>query len=287
LKSQRRDEIEEFLAKTDDPNYWRTIYDSVNDRDVVLTDKQISILRRIQQGKLGEESDPNDYLLPLEDNKDWFHPISNAPAPKSRFIPSKWEARRIAYLVKAMRGGWIKLPEEERAEREKKKEKKFYMLWEDEELTKEQKKRKKMHIEAPKIKLPSHAESYNPPVEYLMSEEAIKRWNESHVEDRTRNFVPQKFNSMREVPRYKNDIKERFERCLDLYLCPREVKSRRKIKPEKLLPQLPKPQGIYYYFYFLLSFLFNYFIHFYYSIHFFFFVFFLFVVFHFFFKIFL
>lgn len=35
------------------------------------------------------------------------------------------------------------------------------------------------------------------------------------------NFIPQKFDSMRHIPLYDDFIKERFERCLDLYLCPR------------------------------------------------------------------
>lgn len=74
LKSVRRDQIEEFLAKvermrvasfspslslicphqTDNPNYWRTLYDEVNDREVVLTDAQLEILQRIQRGEVAE-----------------------------------------------------------------------------------------------------------------------------------------------------------------------------------------------------------------------------------------
>ena len=38
-------------------------------------------------------------------------PAINIPEPKRRFVPSKWEAQKIAYLVKAIRKGWIKLDE--------------------------------------------------------------------------------------------------------------------------------------------------------------------------------
>ena len=40
------------------------------------------------------------------------------------------------------------------------------------------------------------------------------------------NFIPQKYGSLRQVPAYDRFIKERFERCLDLYLCPRAKKMR-------------------------------------------------------------
>ena len=38
-------------------------------------------------------------------------PAINLPEPKRRFVPSKWEAQKIAYLVKAIRKGWVKLDE--------------------------------------------------------------------------------------------------------------------------------------------------------------------------------
>lgn len=34
--------------------------------------------------------------------------------------------------------------------------------------------RHKMHVPAPKMKLPGHEESYNPPPEYLLSEEEVR-----------------------------------------------------------------------------------------------------------------
>ena len=43
---------------------------------------------------------------------------------------------------------------------------------------------------------------------------------------------------------YDNFIKERFERCLDLYLCPRKLKKRLNIDPESLVPSLPKPKEL-------------------------------------------
>ena len=43
---------------------------------------------------------------------------------------------------------------------------------------------------------------------------------------------------------YSFFIKERFERCLDLYLCPRSKKKRINVDPQSLVPKLPKPQDL-------------------------------------------
>lgn len=100
------------------------------------------------------------------------------------------------------------------------------------------------HVPAPKLPLPGHAESYNPPEEFLFTEEEKKAWEEMDPEDRELNFIPQKFNSLRAVRGYASFVRERFERCLDLYLCPRVNKKRLNIDPESLIPQLPKPRDL-------------------------------------------
>lgn len=57
-------------------------------------------------------------------------------------------------------------------------------------------------------------------------------------------YTPQAFDSLRQVPMYSHFIKERFERCLDLYLCPRGKKNRINVDPQTLVPKLPKPQDL-------------------------------------------
>lgn len=39
-------------------------------------------------------------------------------------------------------------------------------------------------------------------------------------------YIPQKYATLRQVPAYNKFIKERFTRCMDLYLCPRARKMR-------------------------------------------------------------
>ncbi|CAI7768170.1 unnamed protein product, partial [Closterium sp. NIES-54] len=52
------------------------------------------------------------------------------------------------------------------------------------------------------------------------------------------------YTSLRSVPAYPRFIRERFERCLDLYLCPRVKKNRIMIDPDALLPKLPKRKDL-------------------------------------------
>lgn len=53
----------------------------------------------------------------------------------------------------------------------------------------------------------------------------MKKWENKDPEDRPA-FLPQKYANLREVPGYANFVEERFERCLDLYLCPRQRRMR-------------------------------------------------------------
>ena len=51
--------------------------------------------------------------------------------------------------------------------------------------------------------------------------------------------------TLTQVPAYADFIKERFERCLDLYLCPRTRRKRLFVPDAKaLVPKLPKPRDL-------------------------------------------
>lgn len=63
-------------------------------------------------------------------------------------------------------------------------------------------------------------------------------------EDRPLNFIPQKIDCLRRIEFYDKLINERFERCLDLYLCPRTRKKKLDIDPDSLIPKLPKPEEL-------------------------------------------
>lgn len=63
--------------------------------------------------------------------------------------------------------------------------------------------------------------------------------------ERPYNFIPTKIECLRKVPLYQNLIQEHFERCLDLYMCPRMTRKKVNIQdPNVLIPELPSPNDL-------------------------------------------
>jgi len=114
----------------------------------------------------------------------------------------------------------------------------FYAIWNEEPSN------VPAPLPAPKPRLPTHAESYNPPEEYLPTEEERKQWEETDREDRERDFLPHKYSALRLVPAYDRFIQERFSRQLDLYLAPRVQRVKLQIDPNSLIPKLPSPSSL-------------------------------------------
>lgn len=241
-EAARLDEIEKFLARVDNPDEWRTLRNPDGSERLVLTDQELSLISRLYQNQLG----PEEYNA-FEPAVDFFskdvEPMAlPAPTePKRRFIPSAHEARIINHLVKAFREGKLKRPGYKAPAKPR-----FYDIWAEEDSAP----RRQNHIAAPKIKLPGHSESYNPPGEYLFTAEEEAQWRERQANPdpdipyNPDDFLPQKYKALRMVPAYKNAVMERFARCLDLYLCPRAIKNKLNIDPESLLPELPNPADL-------------------------------------------
>lgn len=123
-----------------------------------------------------------------------------------------------------------------------------YLMWGEDDLAigHERRARGPEHIPAPKLKPPPHHMSYNPPAEYLLSESEKERLAQVKADSngKINPFIPQKYDALRKVPAFKNFIRERFDRCLDLYLCPRAKSKRPPIDPRSLLPKLPDPSEL-------------------------------------------
>ncbi|KAG2633255.1 hypothetical protein PVAP13_2NG281600, partial [Panicum virgatum] len=235
LESKKRDRegcIEAYLRNADDDKNWRKIYDEYNDEEVQITKEEAKIISRLLKEKTPHA---NDYV-------DWFeyedkgHPLSSAPEPKRRFVPSKWEQKKVVKLVRAIRNGWIKFDKP-------KEEPNLYLLWGDETDTTDNKRQGLSYNPAPKPNLPGHEESYNPSVEYIPTQEEIDSYQLMYEEDRPK-FIPKRFESLRSVPAYEKALREGFDRCLDLYLCPRTRKKRINIDPESLKPKLPSKKDL-------------------------------------------
>ena len=169
-------------------------------------------------------------------------PLSAAPEPKRRFVPSKHEAKRVAKMVRLIREGKLLpyKPAEETEREEAEKEEAWYDVWANEEAQEPH----VMHMPAPKLPPPEHDLSINPPEEYVPTKEEREEWEKQDPEDRTKAILPTKYDALRKVPAYMDFTKERFERCLDLYLAPRMRKSKLNIDPMSLLPKLPRPEEL-------------------------------------------
>ena len=256
-KRQASDEIDALLSRIDDPNFGRIIHDALNDEDIVLTPDEMNLLHRVRRGEFahGTQFDPYQDFDGEAFTSEIRHTlIGNAIEPKRRFIPSKHEAKRVVKLVNAIKNGWLKTSSQLAEEAAKAKEKRdsAYLLWsadgsviEDIDDAKKSLHRMPATIAPTRSALPSHAYSYNPPREYIPTEDELAVWQSQDPSDQPyAGFVPRAYSSLREVPQYDGYIKERFERCLDLYLCPRTRRTKLNIDPESLIPVLPKPSEL-------------------------------------------
>lgn len=189
-------------------------------------------------------------------------PLSSRAEPKSRFVASKWEHKKVRLwallnllkapadpafafaapplpqimkIVRAIRQGRI-VPNKPAVTKPQ-----FYALWSNAD---QERAPHAMHMPAPQPRLPDDSESYNPAGEYLLDDDERSEWENTEKGDRKKDYMPQKHSSLRVVPAYKNLVQERFERCLDLYLAPRMRRTKLNIDPESLVPKLPSPKEL-------------------------------------------
>lgn len=233
--------LDALLDSMEVPKGWTGLTDPSTGKPLELNQEELQLLRRIQMNEI-----PQDGYDPYEPTVEWFTsktevmPLSAAPEPKRRFVPSKHEAKRVMKIVRAIREGRIlpyKPPEEEKEEEEGVQN---YDVWANEEARPDH----AMHMPAPKLPPPGFDESYHPPPEYLPDKQEKKAWEEADDEDREKEYLPTDHDSLRKVPGYEKFLKEKFERCLDLYLAPRVRRTKLNIDPESLLPKLPSPDEL-------------------------------------------
>jgi ribosome biogenesis protein ERB1 len=212
IKNNEEDEIEKFIKKANDKNWWREIYDSKNNSSVYLSDKDLEIINRIRKGKfankkVGEE----DYFeddLPYQ-----IHPLSNHLPSKKNFNLSRNEQKTINRLVYLYKNGLMPM------EKPKKQENKIFDIWQYENEADLTAYRPGFGYTAPKRELPDNEESYN-------------------------NAENKEGGILRRIPRYDNLIEEELERCCDLFLSARTIRKKLDLKENEILPDLPKPEEL-------------------------------------------
>ena len=233
--------LDALLDSIDVPKGWTGLTDPATGKPLELSPEELDVLRRIQMNEIPEEGyDPYPPTIEYFTSKTEVMPLNAAPEPKRRFVPSKHEAKRIMKIVRAIREGRI-MPYKPPAEEEEEDEGiKRYDIWANEAPRPAH----PMNIPAPKLSPPGYDESYHPPPEYLPDTDEKKAWEEADDEDREKEYLTTDHDSLRKVPGYAAFLKEKFERCLDLYLAPRVRRSKLNVDPESLLPKLPSPDEL-------------------------------------------
>ncbi|OAK98997.1 ribosome biogenesis protein ERB1 [Phaeosphaeriaceae sp. SRC1lsM3a] len=239
MRPAKGEALDALLDSIDIPKGWTGLTDPTTGKPLNLSDEELDVLKRLTRNEVVEDGyDPYPEMVAYFSGKEEIMPLSAAPEPKRRFIPSKHEAKRVMKIVKAIREGRIKpykAPEEQEED-----EQVLYDVWADEKPRPEH----SMHIPAPKLPPPGYEASYHPPAEYLPDKAEEEAWLQADEEDREREFLPKNYEALRKVPGYETFVKERFERSLDLYLAPRVRRNRLNIDPDSLLPKLPDPEDL-------------------------------------------
>lgn len=99
LKPATKDELERFLEHTEGDA--DTVPSKNMQQDMKLTPDELRLIRRLEKGQV-----PDDAFDPYPDQVEFFTgkgkemvtPISGAPEPKRRFLPSKWEHEKVRCL---------------------------------------------------------------------------------------------------------------------------------------------------------------------------------------------
>ena len=230
--------LDALLDSIEVPKGWTGLTNPATGKPLELSQDELEVLKRIQYNEVPDEGyDPYPATIEYFTSKTEQMPLSAAPEPKRRFIPSKHEAKRVMKIVRAIREGRI-MPYKTPSEEEEEEREVNYDLWANEAPTRSD------HIPAPKLPPPGYEESYHPPAEYLPDKDEQKTWDEQDEEDRDKDFLPTNHDALRKVPGYDKFVKEKFERCLDLYLAPRVRRSKLQIDPDSLLPKLPSPEEL-------------------------------------------
>lgn len=176
IKPKEQDELEKFVERQGNKDWWKKIHDFANNKDVTLTKGDLELLQRLRKGQFADtEIDPFEVFEFADDhNKDIFqHPFGDPQEPKRRFVPSKWERLKVSKFIHALKKGWMKTLAEKKLEEEQKEKEneRIWDVWEDDTIVAWRPRKMPKPITAPKRELPTHAESVNPAEEYLFDEQ--------------------------------------------------------------------------------------------------------------------
>ena len=205
IPKERPDLLDDVIRKARDPLWFRRYYDKREGQYKTISSEDLDLVARLKSGEVGIAG--YNYYKPFTETeyKDKIHPLTNKMLSKKHFQPSKSTLYKISQVMASMRRRRAQEEEEEEKNEEP------VDIWSDEFECKPQRRR---GLPAPKPEKPSTDDSYHPP-----DDENPKR--------------------LLEVDGWKYSARERFERCQDLYLAPREMQNKRPETSAELLPEIP------------------------------------------------
>jgi len=114
-----KDELQKFIDKSNDPNWWRNITDELNNTEVRLSRADLDMILRIRKGKIADKDFKHDdeAFIYNPEHKD-IDKLFSGFDPKRRYVPSKWEKLKVQKFIKAIREGRMKTLDEKREERQ-------------------------------------------------------------------------------------------------------------------------------------------------------------------------
>jgi len=219
-RSKAKDGIDALLHAVDDRSAWRTLTEETRGHRLRLSAAQVKFIRQLELGAVQN----CEQSLPLTVASRAHNKLSQIE-PKRRFIPSQFESRKVLALVRNIRQS---LSSQEPTTFATRNIVGALDIWFT-TTTRDIKSHRRLHARAPRPILAGHDESYNAPLEYSMI-----RSDAAAVCSR----------SLRSFSSNANLVKESFNRCLDLYLCPRIAKQTIQVKPASLLPQIANPTAL-------------------------------------------
>lgn len=241
MRPAKGEALDALLDTIDVPKGWTGLTDPATGKPLELSKDELELLKKVQMNEVAADGyDPYEPTVEWFTSKTEIMPLSSAPEPKRRFVPSKHEQKRVMKIVRAIREGRILPYKPPAEEEEEEQESQNYDIWADEQPRPDH----AMHMPAPKLPPPGFDESYHPPPEYLPDMKEKETWEKADEEDREKDYLPTDHTALRKVPGYDRFVKEKFERCLDLYLAPRVRRTKLNIDPESLLPKLPNPDEL-------------------------------------------
>ncbi|KAK0731780.1 NUC169 domain-containing protein [Lasiosphaeris hirsuta] len=234
------DALQNLLDSIEIPKGWTGLTDINTGNPLNLTQEELELVRRVQMGLSTDDlHDPYPEMVEYFTSKEEKMPLSAAPEPKRRFLPSKHEAKQVMKLVRAIREGRILPYKPPRSARGRSRRRRRFTL------TSGKTRRPKSPIRCTFLRpnSPPWLRHELQPACRIFAEER-EAWEALDPEEREKDYMPQKYGALRKVPAWDTLVNERFERCMDLYLAPRVRKNRLNIDPNSLLPKLPSPSEL-------------------------------------------